>query len=345
MRGADEGADAEDELKRAWRRFVALLAADRPLAIGVDDAHWADEGTLNLLEEAAFGLSEAPVMILCTCRPELAERLPDFGRTARNHTQIELLPLDGASATRLAELLLPDDRRVIAGRIADAAGGNPFFTEEVSRAIREDREETVPERLPDTVQAAIAARIDLLPPEEKRTLQIAAVLGHTFAQGPLEDLLVEDPADQLWSLRRRALVEERTTSDAGSYAFRHQLIRDVAYSSLPRVERATLHEQAATALMSHEPFAERAELVAYHLDHANELQPTRRTAECGLHRPRRGGRQRRASRGRRQGAGALRGGSRSVGGLRAGGLADRRRRGGAPPLARRLRDQALPRHR
>ena len=216
MRGSEEGADAEDELKRAWRRFVALLAADRPLAIGVDDAHWADEGTLNLLEEAAFGLSDAPVIILCTCRPELAERLPDFGRTARNHTQIELLPLDGPSATRLAELHLPADRRPIAGRIAEAAGGNPFFTEEVSRAIREEREEAVPERLPDTVQAAIAARIDLLPPEEKRALQLAAVLGHTFAQGPLEDLLGEDPGDLLWSLRRRALVEERSTSDGAA---------------------------------------------------------------------------------------------------------------------------------
>jgi class 3 adenylate cyclase/tetratricopeptide (TPR) repeat protein len=282
MRGAEEGTDAEDELKRAWRRFVALLAADRPLAIGVDDAHWADEGTLNLLEEAAFGLSGAPVIILCTCRPELAERLPDFGRAARNHTQIELLPLDGRSATRLAELLLPQDRRPLAGRIADAAGGNPFFTEEVSRAIREEREESVPERLPDTVQAAIAARIDLLPREEKRALQLAAVLGHTFAQGPLEDLLGEDPADLLWSLRRRALVEERTTSDAGSYAFRHQLIKDVAYSSLPRAERAGLHDQAAEALMAREPFAERAELVAYHLDHAFELQPTpeRRNAAC-----------------------------------------------------------------
>ncbi len=281
MRGADEGADAEDALKRAWRRFVALLAADRPLAIGVDDAHWADEGTLNLLEEAAFGLSEAPVIILCTCRPELAERLPDFGRSARNHTQIELMPLDGLSATRLAELLLPEDRRPIAGRIADAAGGNPFFTEEVSRAIREEREEA-PERLPDTVQAAIAARIDLLPPKDKRALQTASVLGHTFAQGPLEDLLGEDPSELLWSLRRRALVEERTTSEAGSYAFRHQLIRDVAYSSLPRGDRAGLHEQAAQALMAREPFAERDELVAYHLDHANELQPTpeRRNAAC-----------------------------------------------------------------
>jgi class 3 adenylate cyclase len=274
MRGAEEGTDAEDELKRAWRRFVALLASDRPLAIGVDDAHWADEGTLNLLEEAAFGLSKAPVLILCTCRPELAERRPDFGRAARNNTQLELLPLDDAAATRLAELLLPQDRRVIAGRIASAAGGNPFFTEEVTRAIREERDEAVVERLPDTVQAAIAARIDLLPPEEKRVLQVAAVLGHTFAQGPLENLLGEDSSDLLWSLRRRALVEERTTSDAGSYAFRHQLIKDVAYSSLPRAERAELHDRAAEALMAGTPFAERSELVAYHLDHAFELQPT-----------------------------------------------------------------------
>src|SRR4051794_4001805 len=282
MRGADEGSDAEDELKRAWRRFVALLAADRPLAIGVDDAHWADEGTLNLLEEAAFGLHHAPVIILCTCRPELAERRPEFGRAARNNSQLELMPLDGPSATRLAELLLPGDRRAIAARIADAAGGNPFFTEEVSRAIREEHAEAVPERLPDTVQAAIAARIDQLPPDEKRALQYAAVLGRPFAQGPLGDLLGQDPSDLLWALRRKALVEERTTADAGHYAFRHQLIRDVAYNSLPRADRANLHEQAVTTLMAREPFAERAELVAYHLDHAFELQPNaeRRNAAC-----------------------------------------------------------------
>jgi class 3 adenylate cyclase len=282
MRGAEEGTDAEDALKRAWRRFVALLSADRPLAIGVDDAHWADEGTLNLLEEAAFGLQQARVIILCTCRPELAERRPEFGRAARNNTQLELMPLDGASATRLAELLLPVDRRMLAGRIADAAGGNPFFTEEVSRAVREEQAEAVPGRLPDTVQAAIAARIDQLPADEKRVLQYASILGRPFAQGPLGDLLGEDPSDLLWSLRRKALVEERTTADAGHYAFRHQLIRDVAYSSLPRAERANLHERAVAALMGREPFAERAELVAYHLDHAFELQPTpeRRNAAC-----------------------------------------------------------------
>jgi class 3 adenylate cyclase len=273
MRGAEEGTDAEDELKRAWRRFVALLAADRPLAIGVDDAHWADQGTLGMLEEAAFGVQSAPVVILCTSRPELPERRPEFGRAARNNTQLELLPLEPDEATRLAELLLPEQRRPLAGRIADAGGGNPFFTEEISRAVGADTDE-LPERLPDSVQAAIAARVDQLPPEEKRALQYASVLGHTFDQGVLGALLGETPSDLLWSLRRKALVVERTASDVGAYAFRHQLIRDVAYSSLPRGERAGLHERTAEALLAGEPFAERAELVGYHLDHALEMQPT-----------------------------------------------------------------------
>jgi class 3 adenylate cyclase len=278
--GTEDGADAEDELKRAWRRFVGLLATERPLAIGVDDAQWADEGTLNLLEEAAFGLQDAPVLLLCTGRPELTERRPDFGRATRNHTQLELLPLDSGSSKRLAELLLPEEQRGIADRVADAAGGNPFFTEEVSCAIVDDGEEA--ERLPDSVQAAIAARMDGLPADEKRALQLASILGHTFSQGPLGDLLGEDPDALLAALRRKALVRERTAPESGQYAFRHHLIRDVVYQSLPRAERATLHERAAQALLSQEPFVERPELVAYHLDHAYEMRPSpeRRRAAC-----------------------------------------------------------------
>jgi class 3 adenylate cyclase/predicted ATPase len=265
--------DAEDELSRAWRRFVSLLASERPLAIGVDDAHWADEGTLELLEDVAYGLHDTPILVLCTSRPELAERRPGFGRAARNNTKLELLPLDHDAATRLAEILLPQDRRGEAGRIADAAGGNPFFTEEVSRRIGEGGEGG-DGALPDTVQAAVAARIDQLPAEEKRTLQYAAVLGHTFSEGPLRDLLASDPSDQLWSLRRRALIQERSRSEAGHYVFRHQLIREVAYNSMTRRERAALHERAVEALRAREPFAELPELIAYHLDHANELDPT-----------------------------------------------------------------------
>ena len=343
IRGAEEGADAEDELKRAWRRFVALLASDRPLAIGVDDTHLADEGTLNLLEEAAFGLSQAPVVILCTSRPELAERRPDFGRAARNHTQLELMPLDATSATHLAELLLPSDRRMAAARIADAAGGNPFFTEEVSRGIGEEPRDGLPERLPDTVQAAIAARMDQLPAGEKRALQYASVLGHTFAQGPLGDLLDEPPADLLWALRRRALVEERTTSDVGHYAFRHQLIRDVAYGTLPRAGRANLHERAAAALLERDPFAERAELVAYHLTHAFELQPSaqRRTAACTAVVDAAASAVRRGAAARGQELYEQAAELSDDGG--AGRLAPRRRRSRPAPLARRPRHAALPR--
>ena len=272
----DEGASAEDELKAAWRRLVALLAADRPLLIGVDDAHWADNGLLELLEAVAFGLHGAPVMILCTTRPELAEQHPEFGRAVRNLTQLELPPLDPSSAVRLAELLLPGSSREEAAQVADASGGNPFFAEEVSRAIGEDGGTAELGRLPDTVQAAVAARIDLLPPEEKRVLQHAAVLGHHFSQPQLELLLGAPPGEALEGLRRRALVSEWAASGSGDLAFRHQLIGDVAYASLPRAEAAQLHERAAEALRSGagERFPEFAELYAHHLDHAAELSPT-----------------------------------------------------------------------
>ncbi len=131
--------DVEDELKRAWRRLVALLAGERPLVIGIDDAHWADDGLLDLVEEVVFRQDDVPLMVLCTSRPELLERRPDFGRSARNVTQIELRPLTAEAAGELAVALLPDENRALAGRVAQASGGNPFFAEEVAQAIVEGR--------------------------------------------------------------------------------------------------------------------------------------------------------------------------------------------------------------
>jgi class 3 adenylate cyclase len=271
--GAEE-RNVEDELRRAWKRLVGLLAAERPLLIGVDDAHWADEGLLDLLEEAAFGLHNAPLMILCTSRPELTERRPDFGRGVRNATQLELRPLDEESARLLAASLLPNASPELAERVAVASGGNPFFAEEVSRTVEEEEEENgASAQLPDSVQAAIAARIDLLPPEEKDVLQRAAVLGHGFRRAPLVELLERDPDEALSSLVRKALVEERVAAEDGSYSFRHTLIRDVAYSSLPRAERADLHERAASELDRRrgQGFPALAELHAFHLMQAADL--------------------------------------------------------------------------
>jgi class 3 adenylate cyclase/tetratricopeptide (TPR) repeat protein len=277
---ASEG-DIEDELKHAWRRLVAMLSSEAPLVIGIDDAHWADDGLLDLVEEVVFRLDDVPLLVLCTTRPELLERRPDFGRAARNVTQIELRPLTREAADELASSLLPDGTQELAPRVAEASGGNPFFAEEVACAIAEGRGA---DQLPDTVQAAIATRLDLLPQTEKRTLQYAAVLGPNFLEPALAELSGQSPDAPLRSLVQKALVQERVAIGPGRYGFRHHLIRDVAYSSLPKVERARLHERAAKGIVDRagERYAELAELVAYHRVRAAELEPTpERAAAAG----------------------------------------------------------------
>ena len=266
------------ELRRSWRRFVGLLAADRPLVIGIDDAHWADDGLLDLLEEVVFGLGEAPLLLLCTSRPELLERRPDFGRAIGNVSQIELRPLDAEAARALAEQLLPAESRSLAAEVAVASGGNPFFAEEVSCALREGNPGGA---LPDTVQATIAGRIDLLPANEKRVLQHAAVLGHSFGEERLASLLGSTPSSELTELSRKALVVEHAEKGPGHFAFRHQLIRDVAYSSVPRGERVGLHERTAVEIEEHSGgrFAELAELRAFHLAEAAALEPSPERSE------------------------------------------------------------------
>jgi class 3 adenylate cyclase len=282
--GEARDGDVEDELKRAWRRLVALLAGERPLVIGIDDAHWADDGLLDLVEEVVFRLDEVPLVVLCTSRPELLERRPDFGRAARNVTQIELRPLTAEATDELAIALLPPEDRALAARVARASGGNPFFAEEVVQAIVEGRHGEF-DHLPDTVQAAIAARLDLLPPAEKRVLQHASVLGPNFLQQALDDLLGEPSADALAALSQKALVQERLAIGPGRFGFRHHLIRDVAYSSLPRTERAALHERAAEGILGRagERYPELAELVAYHRVQAAELAPGPERANAARH--------------------------------------------------------------
>jgi tetratricopeptide (TPR) repeat protein len=194
-------------------------------------------------------------------------------------TQIELRPLTREAADALASSLLPDGTQELAPRVAEASGGNPFFAEEVACAIAEGRGA---DQLPDTVQAAIATRLDLLPQAEKRTLQYAAVLGPNFLERALAELSGQSPDAALRSLVEKALVQERLAIGPGRYGFRHHLIRDVAYSSLPRVERARLHERAAKGIVDRagERYAELAELVAYHRVQAADLDPNPERAQA-----------------------------------------------------------------
>ncbi len=271
--GEEQGRDVEEALRRAWRRLVALLAGERPVVIGIDDAHWADDGLLDLVEDVALGLDDAPLLVLCTSRPELVERRPGFGGGAPNVTRIELRPLAEEASAELSAALLGERSGELASRVAATSGGNPFFAEEITRRIVDDPDAALSADLPETVQAAIAARLDLLPRGEKRAIQHAAVLGQAFTGEALSELVGEPVAESLDGLVRKALVQERLADGPGRYTFRHQLICDVAYGSLPRAERARLHERAAaTIVVGVHP--ELAELAAFHRVRAAELEPS-----------------------------------------------------------------------
>ena len=265
----------ERSLRHSWRRMIGVLAAERPLIVGVDDAHWADDGFLDLVEEAVFQLGEVPLVVICTARPELVERRPGFGRGARNVTTIELRPLAGDAARELATALLPGSAPDLAERVASASGGNPFFAEEVAKIVAEAGNGHA-DALPDTVQAAIAARLDLLPTPEKSAVQRAAVLGSTFREEALAELVEGSAGELLSRLAAKSLVEERPALGPGRFGFRHQLIRDVAYSTLPKSDRARLHEEAAAGIEQRAGgrAVELAELVSFHLARACELDPS-----------------------------------------------------------------------
>jgi class 3 adenylate cyclase len=283
--GAMEPREVSHKIHGAWRSLFSSLAGRAPVVAVIDDIHWADQVLLDLLEELADRVV-GPVIFLCPARPELTERRPGWGGGKRNVSSVGLDPLTALESDQLVGLLLSvaDLPPSVHERILERAEGNPFFLEEIVRhlidegvIVREGRRwraaSTIAEvQIPDTVQAVLAARIDLLDPVEKRALQRAAVVGRVFWPGPVGRLLNGD-RDRLRStldrLEERDLVLSRLSSSiAGEpeFIFKHILTREVAYESLPRRERAGAH--AAVASWIEETAGSRAkefvELLAYH---------------------------------------------------------------------------------
>jgi class 3 adenylate cyclase/tetratricopeptide (TPR) repeat protein len=277
------------ETHNAWRAFFSALANRSPVLVVIEDIHWADPAMLDLLEEMADRLSGA-VLFLCPARPDLLQRRSDWGGGRRNYTSIFLEPLSRDDADRLVGFLLSieDLPPAVHERILTRAEGNPFFLEEIIRRLidegrivrEEDRwvatSEVAEIEIPDTVQGVLAARIDLLGPEEKRTLQSAAVVGRVFWAGPVGELLngegerLEEILDRL---ERRELVAARlgsTMAGEREFIFKHVLTRDVAYESLPRRERADAHAEVAAWIERTVGgrTSEFAELLAYHYEEA-----------------------------------------------------------------------------
>jgi class 3 adenylate cyclase len=285
--GIDELAgDRRGEAFTAWRRFLEALAEQGPTVLVIEDLHWADELLLDFLDHLVEWATDVPLLIIATARPELLSRRPGWGGGKPNSTIVSLAPLTDQDTSRLVggllgQALLPAE---VQTALLARSGGNPLYAEEYVRMLA-DRgylfkaggswrlEQTSELPLPESVEGIIAARLDALEPEEKALVQDAAVLGKVGwlgALGALADSVEAGVLEQrLHALERRELFRrERRSQVAGErqYAFRHVLIRDVAYGQLPRAARVAKHQRVARWLQDLSPdrAEDRAELLAHH---------------------------------------------------------------------------------
>ena len=233
----------------AVRSCVEGMTRRNPLVLVFEDIHWADQGMLDLIEYLAQWV-RGPLLILCLARDDLLERRSGWGGGRIAATSIVLDPLTRDETRELVTSLLPPggDSEAV-GMVAERAGGNPFFAEEMVRRLAEHSDSPADE-LPDTVQGLLAARLDSLEPAERRLVQHAAVVGRTFWEGSLAEVAGEEAGGSdglnrvLIGLQEKDIVVPGTGSRlAGEreFAFKHVLIRDVAYGMLPRAVRCRKH--------------------------------------------------------------------------------------------------------
>ena len=277
-----EGERSPQEIAWAAREVMQGIAEVQPLILMFEDIHWAEAPLLDLIEHIADWV-RAPVLILCLARPELLVARPGWGGGRVRSTAIELEPLSEEESAELVEQLLSQLAGAAGERptslpqeALDRAEGNPLFVEETIRMLVESGSGNgSADRVPDTLQALIAARIDRLEPAAKTLLQRGSVVGRVFWRGALEHLAPDvDEHEALLDnlLQREFLLREPRSSISGevAYRFKHALIREVAYTGLAKLARAQYHARFAEWL-AERTGEELVEIRAYHLDQAVEF--------------------------------------------------------------------------
>jgi class 3 adenylate cyclase/tetratricopeptide (TPR) repeat protein len=275
---AVEGERGQPEIAWAAREFVDELADVQPLVMVFEDIHWAEEPLLELIDHLAQWVRERALLIVCLARPELLDVRPGWGGGRIRSTAIELEPLGREESEQLANALLAehDVAEKVQARLLDKTEGNPLFVEETVRMLLEQGGEGG-DRIPDSLQALIGARIDRLPAGEKIVLQRGSVIGRVFWAGAIDYLSPEYDADELEDmlddllLRDLVTREERSTiTGESAYRFKHGLIREVAYGGLSKSGRAEYHTRFAEWLRERAD-KELLEIRAHHLDQATLL--------------------------------------------------------------------------
>jgi DNA-binding SARP family transcriptional activator len=277
--GSDaHGGLAATELFWAARRLLETLARRRPLVVVLEDLHWAEPTLLDLVEAVAAQARQG-LLLVCLARPELLERRPAWVAGAAG-ARVELGPLGDDDATALLSALagVPAELRE---RLLEVAAGNPLFLEQLAASLGEQRWEEEGPPLPATIQALLAARLELLGPAERAVLWRAAVVGRDFSGAAVAELLPEEARGplgrHLQALAAKGLLEAQPAPGGAAerFHFHHLLVQQAAYRAIPKSLRAELHQRFAGWL-------ERAagtddELVGYHLEQAvryrRELAP------------------------------------------------------------------------
>jgi class 3 adenylate cyclase/tetratricopeptide (TPR) repeat protein len=286
----DAGAVGHDEVAWAVRTLLEGMGRRGPVVVVFDDIHWGEATFLDLVDHVAEWSRDSSLLVLCVARPELLELRPGWGGGKLNASTILLEPLTaGESAALMSNLLGSADLpAVVADRITAAAEGNPLFVEEMlgmlmdGGHLRLDGDGWTPVgdlsavAVPPTIQALLAARLDGLELAQRGVLERASIVGQEFWRGAVVELSPEpdQPAvpSNLMTLVRKELIRPGRAQFAGDdgFRFRHLLIRDAAYESMPKGMRAELHERFSAWLerVAGEGVAEFEAILGYHLEQA-----------------------------------------------------------------------------
>jgi class 3 adenylate cyclase/tetratricopeptide (TPR) repeat protein len=284
---------SQGELHWGIRRMTQLLAGQEPTALIFEDLHWAEPTLLELIAYIVADDTDSPLALVCSARPDLAEVVPGFLGTEGHRRTIELDTLERRQAVALLTDLLGDPSLAdtpFAQALIENAGGNPLFLEETVRTLRDrglvDAERWRSEEIgdlpvPTSVQGLISSRLDQLEATEKRLAHHASVVGAVFWAGAVAHIGIEDaqpasdPRPGLTSLERRDFVAHSAVSTVAGedeYAFKHILMRDVAYGQIPKGRRAQLHVRFSDWVTILPGSADEfVEIVAWHLEQACRL--------------------------------------------------------------------------
>ncbi|HSF83688.1 MAG TPA: adenylate/guanylate cyclase domain-containing protein [Anaerolineales bacterium] len=304
LRGAlDDPRQLRDRALTYLSNYFKTLAYENPLVIFLDDIHWADESSLDILLHLGRELFDQRVLFVALSRPSLFERRSSWGAEAF-HQRLDLHPLSPADSQHLVMEVLQkvqDIPQSLSDLVIQNAEGNPYYLEELIKMLVEDgiiikrepswqvrADRLIDVRIPPTLTGVVQARLDSLPPQESTVLQQASVVGKVFWDAVIFYVNKNTPSDQvlgklgtldiaqnLEALRNREMIfqgKASAFSDTSEYFFKHAILRDITYESVLKRKRRVYHAIVADWLIAHsgERAGEVTGLIAGHLEKAGK---------------------------------------------------------------------------